>query len=65
MGKIWRTIQGKKRHIGAAIVLLVWLLQHFGVELPDSPETAIQVFGGSVYGIGVADRALRWLMTGK
>lgn len=75
MGTLWKLLQGKKRHIGAALVLITALLQFvmrkYGIDVPDLADdpaavsNLLQSVGVGVYGVGVIDRIIRWVGTGK
>lgn len=75
MNKWWKLLQGKKRHIGAALLLIMAVLQFvmrkYGIEIPDLADNPTEVtnllksVGVGVYGVGVIDRIVRWVGTGK
>jgi hypothetical protein len=46
-----------KRHAGAAVLIILYALRIFGVDVPVEAEAAIGAIGASIFGAGWIDRA--------
>lgn len=46
-----------KRHAGAAVLIGLYALRIFGVDVPDGTEALIGALGAGIFGYGWIDRA--------
>lgn len=51
-------MKGYKRHFGAIVLIALYALRLFGVDVPPEAETLIGIIGGGVFGAGWLDRAI-------
>lgn len=46
-----------KRHAGAVVLIAMYALRIFGVDIPDETENLIAAIGAGIFGYGWIDRA--------
>ena len=51
-------MKGYKRHAGAIVLIALYALRIFGVDVPDETETLIASLGAGVFGLGWLHRAV-------
>jgi len=54
-------LKGFKRHTGALVLVSLYVVKAFGIDIPDGSEDMIVKIGIAIWGAGWADR----LATGK
>jgi len=47
-----------KRHAGAVVIIALYALRVFGVDIPDETEAIIGTLGAGIFGFGWLDRAM-------
>jgi hypothetical protein len=62
--KLWKALQGYKRHAGAIIVIIPVIAELFGLKLPDGLYEKILYAGSIIWGAGWVDLGARAVVTG-
>lgn len=49
-------LRGYKRHIGAIVLIVLYALRLFGVDVPEGTEKILGSIGAGIFGVGWLDR---------
>lgn len=65
MLKLWKKIRGYKRQASAVILVLYFVLDEAGVQIPEEIKSNIGLIGSLVFGIGWLDKMMLLPKGGK